>query len=309
MSQVGTTVDAVSAPRRDGERLHRVVKAVATPVYRGCWRMRVEGRSNVPSEGGVIVAANHVSFFDSVVLLQEVRRRAYFLGKAEYLDSWTTKHLFPAMGLIPIDREQARKAMAALDVAAGVLRRGDVLGIYPEGTRSRDGLLHRGHTGVAQLALTTGAPIVPVGLVGTEVIQPVGARVPRPFKRATVRFGDPLDPASYGGSPRRRRQLLTDDLMEAIRRLSKQSVSDDFGSPEPPLIRGGNESVYEVRTVGAVAASWPQAARFAVAASASNFDDARVAEVRRMACHVLTDGTVRFATEMAVSVKLREDRR
>ena len=271
--------------------------------------MRVEGRANVPSEGGVIVAANHVSFFDSVVLLQEVRRRAYFIGKAEYLDSWTTKHLFPAMGLIPIDREQARKAMAALDVAAGVLRRGDVLGIYPEGSRSRDGLLHRGHTGVAQLALTTGAPIVPVGIVGTETIQPVGARVPRPFKRATVRFGAPLDPASYGGSPRRRRQLLTDDLMEAIRRLSRQPVSDDFGSPEPPLIRGGNESVYEVRTVGAVAASWPQAARFAVAASASNFEDARVAEVRRMTCHVHPDGTVRFATEMAVSVKLREDRR
>ena len=208
--------------------------------------MRVEGRSNVPSEGGVIVAANHVSFFDSVVLLQEVRRRAYFIGKAEYLDSWTTKHLFPAMGLIPIDREQARRAMAALEVAADVLRRGDVLGIYPEGTRSRDGLLHRGHTGVAQLAMTTGAPIVPVGLVGTDEIQPIGARVPRPFKRATVRFGAPLDPAAYGGSPRRRRQLLTDDLMEAIRRLSGQPVSDDFGSPEPPLIRGGNESVYQV---------------------------------------------------------------
>ena len=88
------------------------------------------------------------------------------------------------MGLIPIDREQARKAMAALEVAADVLRRGDVLGIYPEGTRSRDGLLHRGHTGVAQLALITGAPIVPVGIVGTDGIQPVGARVPRPFRRA-----------------------------------------------------------------------------------------------------------------------------
>ena len=164
----------VTADRRDGERLHRVVKAVARPVYRGCWRMRVEGRSNVPAEGGVIVAANHVSFFDSVVLLQEVRRRAYFLGKAEYLDSWTTKHLFPAMGLIPIDREQARKAMAALDVAAGVLRRGDVLGIYPEGTRSRDGLLHRGHTGVAQLALTTGADRA--GRLGRHRSHPAGRR-------------------------------------------------------------------------------------------------------------------------------------
>ena len=180
----------VTADRRDGERLHRVVKAVARPVYRGCWRMRVEGRSNVPAEGGVIVAANHVSFFDSVVLLQEVRRRAYFLGKAEYLDSWTTKHLFPAMGLIPIDREQARKAMAALDVAAGVLHRGDVLGIYPEGTRSQDGLLHRGHTGVAQLALTTGRRSCRSAWSAPKSSSR-SARVPRPFKRATVRFGAP----------------------------------------------------------------------------------------------------------------------
>ena len=130
---------------RDGERLHKVVKAIATPVYRACWRMRVEGGANVPDEGGAIVAANHVSFFDSVVLLQEIRRRAYFIGKAEYLDSWTTKHLFPAMGLIPIQREQARKAMAALEVAADVLRRGDVLGIYPEGRDPRRPAAPRPH--------------------------------------------------------------------------------------------------------------------------------------------------------------------
>ena len=100
------------------------------------------------------------------------------------MQSWTTRRLFPAMGLIPIDREQARRAVAALEIAAGVLRRGDVLGIYPEGTRSRDGLLHKGHTGVAQLSLMSGAPIVPVGLVGTDHIQPVGTKVPRPFRGA-----------------------------------------------------------------------------------------------------------------------------
>ena len=173
--------------------------------------------------------------------------------------------------------------MAALEVAAGVLRRGHVLGIYPEGTRSRDGLLHRGHTGVAQLALMTGAPIVPVGLVGTDRIQPIGARVPRPFRRATVRFGAPLDPAAYGGSPRRRRQLLTDDLMEAIRRLSGQPVSDDFASEEPPLVRGGNESVYQVHTVGGVGATWAQAARFAVGGSCSQLRRRPRRRVRRLA--------------------------
>lgn len=288
---------------QETERTYRVVKAVTTPLYRGLTRVRVIDSANVPRTGGVIVAANHVSFFDSVALLQSIPRRAFFIGKAEYMDSWTTRRLFPAMGLIPIEREQARRAMAALEVAADVLRAGAALGIYPEGTRSRDGLLHKGHTGVAQLALMSGAPIVPVGIVGTERIQPIGARVPRPFRRATVRFGTPLDPAAYGGSPRRRRQLLTDDLMEAIRRLSGRPVSDDFASPEPPMIRGGNESVYQVHAVGAVGASWAQAARFAVGGVCREFADGRVGTVRRLGCRVMPDGAVRFATEVDVSVK------
>ena len=290
---------------QESERTYRVVKAITTPLYRGLTRVRVVGTDHVPRRGGVIVAANHVSFFDSVALLQSIPRRAFFLGKAEYMDSWTTRRLFPAMGLIPIEREQARKAMAALEVAADVLRDGAALGIYPEGTRSRDGLLHKGHTGVAQLALMSGAPIVPVGLVGTDRIQPIGARVPRPFRQATVRFGAPLDPAAYGGTSRRRRQLLTDDLMEAIRRLSGQPVSDDFASPEPPLIRGGNESVYRIHAVGAVGASWAQAARFAVSGVCREFHDGRVATVRRLGCRVMPDGAVRFSTEVDVSVKFQ----
>ena len=297
-----------SAPtEEETERLYRVVKAVTTPLYRGLLRVRVEGSGHVPMQGGVIVAANHISFFDSVALLQSIPRRAFFIGKAEYMDSWTTRRLFPAMGLIPIEREQARKAMAALEVAANVLRRGDALGIYPEGTRSRDGLLHKGHTGVAQLAMMSGAPIVPVGLVGTEHIQPIGARVPRPFRRAVVRFGTPLDPASYGGSPRRRRQLLTDDLMEAIRRLSGQGVSHEFSDAAPPLVRGGNESVYQVHTVGGVGATWAQAARFAVGGVCSDFADGRVATVRHLGCRVMPDGAVRFATEVEVSVKFQPE--
>ena len=290
---------------QESERTYSVIKAITTPLYRGLTRVRVVGKDNVPSQGGVIVAANHVSFFDSVALLQSIPRRAFFIGKAEYMTSWTTRRLFPAMGLIPIEREQARKAVAALEVAADVLRQGAALGIYPEGTRSRDGLLHKGHTGVAQLALMSGAPIVPVGLVGTDQIQPIGARVPRPFRRAVVRFGTPLDPAAYGGSPRRRRQLLTDDLMEAIRRLSGQDTSNEFSDATPPLVRGGNESVYQVHTVGGVGATWAQAARFAVGGFCTDFADGRVATVRRLGCRIQPDGTVRFAAEVAVSVKFQ----
>ena len=218
------------------------------PFYRTLLRVRVEGRDRVPAQGGVIIAPNHISFFDSVALIQSMPRRTFFLGKAEYMKSAFTAKLFPAMGMIPLERDQTRQAMAALAVAAGVLDRGHPLAIYPEGTRSRDGLLHKGHTGVAQLAMMSGAPIVPVGLVGTDDIQPIGASVPRPFRKAVVRFGQPLDPTRYGGSARRRRQLLTEDLMEAIRRLSGQAVSDDFASDEPPLVRGGTETVYQVHT-------------------------------------------------------------
>jgi 1-acyl-sn-glycerol-3-phosphate acyltransferase len=285
--------------------LGRTVRAVIRPLYRCCTPMRVEGLEHLPTSGPVILAANHISFYDTVVLMLATRRRVFFVGKAEYLDSWTTRKLFPALGLIPIERQQARQAMAALGVAADVLADGHVLGIYPEGTRSRDGLLHRGHTGVAQLALMAGAPVVPVGIVGTDRIQPIGARVPRPFRRGVVRFGTPIDPAHYGGPSRRRRQQLTLDLMDAIAQLTGQPTSDDFASGEPPLVRGGNESVYQVHHIAAHGTSWQQAARFAVGRLCQRHDDARVGGVRRLRCDIDADGAVRFVTEMAISVKFR----
>lgn len=289
------------------ERLYRIIRSVASPLYRVLFRVQVSGAHRVPATGPAILAANHRSFFDTVVLMLSVPRRTMFVGKAEYLDRWTTRRLFPALGMIPIQRDAGRKAMAALDTAARVLQEGNLLGIYPEGTRSRDGLLHRGHTGVAQLALLTGAPVVPIGLAGTERIQPIGARVPRPFRRAAIAFGEPIDPASYGGPARRRRQQLTEDLMEAIRRLGGHAVADDFASDEPPLIRGGNESVYRVHRVGGSSLlDWESAAQRAVAAACRQWDDARVGEVVGMACRVLPDGRVAFSTELKVSVKVRE---
>ena len=287
------------------DRLYRVIRGTASPLYRLLTPVKVVGAEHLPADGPVIVAANHISFFDTVVLMLSVPRKTYFVGKAEYMDSWATSRLFPAMGLIPIEREAAKQAVAALGVAADVLRQGHVLGIYPEGTRSRDGLLHKGHTGVAQLALMTGAPIVPVGLVGTDRIQPIGAKVPRPYRKAEIRFGHPLDPAAYGGSSRRRRQQMTADLKESVRRLTGRPTSDDFASDEPPLIRGGTESVYEIRRMSGRAASWHQAARFVVANCCTRLDDARVGEVTSLRCEIDDDQSVRFVADLSVSVKFR----
>ena len=128
---------------------------VVSPFYRAGCRVRTEGLDNVPIDGPVILAANHMSFFDSVVLTLSVPRRTRFVGKAEYLDSWKTRIVFPALGMIPIRRSAGRQVLAVLDTAAAALEHGDMLGIYPEGTRLGDGLLHRGRTGVAQLALMT----------------------------------------------------------------------------------------------------------------------------------------------------------
>ena len=290
----------------DPERMAGLTKVGLSPLYRLLYPVDVHGAENIPLDGGAILAANHVSFFDTVVLLFSVQRRTSFIGKAEYMDSWKTKYLFPALGMIPIERSAGRQAMAALETAAGVLRRGGLLAIYPEGTRSRDGFLHRGHTGVAELALATGSPIVPIGLVGTDRIQPIGARAPRPFRRASMRIGTPLRPEDYGGSKRRKRQHLTGDLMEAIRALSEQPVSADFSSEEPPIVRGGSESVYEVIGItGESGAGWRRAAGLGVAEVCSRWDDARVGEVTGLRCHVDAEATLTFLTDLRVSIKIQ----
>ena len=180
---------------------YAMARLIATPLYRMLWRVRVEGGERLPRRGPAILAANHVSFFDSVVLIMTVRRTLSFVGKVEYLDSWKTRRLLPAMGMIPVDRSDGRRAIAALKIAAGVLQAGSMFAIYPEGTRSPDGALHAGHTGVAYLSMATGVPIVPAGIVGTNRVQPPGTRVPRPFRPVTVRFGSPIDPSDLRRQP------------------------------------------------------------------------------------------------------------
>ena len=135
-------------------------RLIVTPLYRVLWRVRVEGGERLPRRGPAIVAANHVSFFDSVVLIMSMRRTLSFVGKAEYLDSWKTRRVLPALGMIPVDRSDGRRALVALKIATGLLRAGKLFAIYPEGTRSRDGDLHAGHTGAAYVSMATGVPIV-----------------------------------------------------------------------------------------------------------------------------------------------------
>jgi 1-acyl-sn-glycerol-3-phosphate acyltransferase len=206
------------------EAMHRVVP----PLARAVWRPTVHGLEHVPRTGGVILASNHLSFFDSIAIPVVVPRKVVFLAKSDYftgpgVKGFVSRVWFESMGMLPIDRDDSRAALASLDVALEVLGRGEAFGIYPEGTRSRDGRLYRGRTGVAHLALTAGVPVVPVGLQGTEHVQPVGSSRPRVVP-ITVSFGAPLDfRGRYEGVPSgRARREATDEVMHAISALTGQ---------------------------------------------------------------------------------------
>jgi 1-acyl-sn-glycerol-3-phosphate acyltransferase len=197
-------------------------------------RPEVHGAEQVPQTGPVILAANHRAAVDTAVIPIVTPRPVSFLGKAEYFNGSGPKGrliagFLRALGYVPVERGNAMAGLAALEAARKVLEAGGAFGIYPEGTRSLDGRLHRGHTGVGALALATGAKVVPVALMGTEKVQPVGKRFPRVAK-VTVRFGAPLDFSRYEGleaSPAIRR-AVTDEIMYAILELSKQEYVDRY---------------------------------------------------------------------------------
>jgi 1-acyl-sn-glycerol-3-phosphate acyltransferase len=213
---------------------YTVLDAVVPPVARAVWRPVVEGVEKVPLTGPVLLASNHLSFMDSVVIPVVAPRKVVFLAKAEYFTGTGVKGRlmkawFESTGMVPVDRDDTKSAIDSLGIALDVLGRGEAFGVYPEGTRSRDGRLYRGRTGVAQLALVSGAPIVPVGLVGTEQLQPVGSRLPR-LAKVTVRFGDPMHVAgAYDGvAPGRARREITDRVMTEIQRLSGQVRAEGY---------------------------------------------------------------------------------
>ena len=188
----------------------------------------MEGAYHVPLTGPAIIASNHLSEVDSLVLPMVTKRPISFLAKAEYftgpgLKGWASRSFFTGFGAVPVERGNGRAALAALETAEQIIQRGHLFGIYPEGTRSRDGRLYRGRTGVAHLALTAGVPVVPVGLTGTQDVQPVGSSRPR-IVPITVEFGEPIDfTGRFEGVPSgRARREATDEVMSAIAKLTGQ---------------------------------------------------------------------------------------
>jgi 1-acyl-sn-glycerol-3-phosphate acyltransferase len=206
-----------------------VTKFILTPFLRLFYRVRVEGREHIPPRGSAILASNHISFCDSFFLPLVVPRRVTYVAKAEYFDNWKVAWFFKANGHIPIRRGEGADWKRALDLAAEVLHAGGLFGIYPEGTRSKDGRLYRGHTGVAMLAARTGAPVIPIGFIGTDKAQPVGAKMMRPFKTVTIRIGPPIDFGTDGQPPGQRAlRAMTDTVMTEIQRLSGQEYTGRY---------------------------------------------------------------------------------
>jgi 1-acyl-sn-glycerol-3-phosphate acyltransferase len=216
-------------------KLQARTRSVAKPIITRLWTIEREGYDRLPEQGPAILCPNHVSFLDSAFLIFTLPRNISFVGKAEYLDSWKTKYVFPAMGMIPIDRSGGSKSQAALAAAEEVLRRGELFGIFPEGTRSRDGYLYKGRTGAARLAIKLGCPIFPVGITGTDTIQPPDAKLPKLRGACTFRIGRPIRPERYGGrGPLHVAcRAMTDEVMYEIGEMTGQTYKNVYaGQPD-----------------------------------------------------------------------------
>ena len=209
---------------------------VLGPLLKLVFRPDVRGLSNVPASGPVILACNHLSFSDSIFTPLIVDRRVTFVAKAEYFTGKGIKgrlmrQFFLGTGTIPVDRSGGKAARAALDTQLRVLKGGGIAGIYPEGTRSPDGRLYRGKTGVARLALESGAVVVPVALLNTDEIQPTGTLIPK-IKRVRLRFGRPLDFSRYATSRGDRfvERAITDEIMYELMTLTGRPYVDVYAA-------------------------------------------------------------------------------
>jgi 1-acyl-sn-glycerol-3-phosphate acyltransferase len=213
-----------------------VVKVILTPVLRVFFRPWVEGGEHIPHEGAAIFASNHLSFSDSIFLPLVVPRKVTFLAKSDYftgrgVKGRLTKGFMSGVGQVPIDRSGGAASEAALQTALRILGEGKILGLYPEGTRSPDGRLYRGKTGVARMALEAGVPVIPVAMINTDVVQPTGKKIPK-LGRVGVRVGKPLDFSRYAGMEGDRFVLrsITDEIMYELMLLSGQEYVDQYAT-------------------------------------------------------------------------------
>ncbi|MET8912292.1 lysophospholipid acyltransferase family protein [Micromonospora sp. NPDC004551] len=221
--------------------LYTIGKLTVAPTLRLAFRPHVEGLEHIPATGGAIFAGNHLSVADELLLGTVVPRHLAFWAKSEYFKGTGVKGAFSkfvltGLGAIPVERAGGRAALSAFDAAIPVLKAGDLVAVYPEGTRSPDGRLYRGRTGAARLAVAAGVPIIPVGVTGTDKAQPIGTRVPRPGRaQITIRFGKPLD---FTGRSDDRTSLreMTDEMMAEIQKLTGQEYVPRYAPKraEPP---------------------------------------------------------------------------
>ncbi|MDG4799152.1 lysophospholipid acyltransferase family protein [Micromonospora sp. WMMD980] len=222
--------------------LYTIGKLTVAPALRLAFRPHAEGLEHIPATGGAIFAGNHLSVADELLLGTVVPRHLAFWAKSEYFNGTGvkggfSKFVLTGLGAIPVERGGGRAALSAFDAAIPVLKAGDLVAVYPEGTRSPDGRLYRGRTGATRLAVAAGVPIIPVGVTGTDKAQPIGTRVPRPGRaKITIKFGKPLD---FTGRPDDRSSLraMTDELMAEIQKLTGQEYVPRYApkrSEQPP---------------------------------------------------------------------------
>jgi 1-acyl-sn-glycerol-3-phosphate acyltransferase len=221
------------------------------PILKTFFRPWVEGAENLPESGGAILASNHLSFSDSFFLPLEVERRVTFLAKGDYftgkgIKGKLTAAFFKGINQVPVDRSGGRASEAALRKGVEILSQGDLLGIYPEGTRSPDGRLYRGKTGIARMALEAGVPVIPVAMINTFDIQPPGQVVPR-IMRVGIKIGKPLDFSRYAGMEDDRFVLrsITDEIMYELMQLSGQEYVDTYAAKAKEDIADARRATHE----------------------------------------------------------------
>ena len=248
---------------------YQALKATGGPILKAAYRPWIRGKENIPAEGPAILASNHNAVWDSVFLPMMLDREVVFMGKADYFTGtgfkgWVTKEFMRAVGTIPVDRSGGKASQAALQAGIDRLRSGQLFGIYPEGTRSPDGRLYRGKTGVARIALATGAPVVPVAMIGSNLAQPIGKSIPSTRHRVGIVIGEPLDFSRYKGLENDRFVLrsITDEIMYALMALSGQEYVDLYAADVKKAMDSEKKTADEVVTemLAAQAQARPSAA-------------------------------------------------